>query len=508
MNSPDARKDELEQVLGDVIRRRVAGEQIVEATVLAGYPQLLPELEERLRHLRRVEAAVLGEGPGRDLPHLNVPGYELIAELHRGGQGVVYRARQLSTPREVAIKVRRDGPLAGPAERYRFQREITLLAQLRHPNIVAIHDSALAGELQYFVMDLIAGQALDVHCAQLGREPRSVLAIFAAICEAVNAAHLRGVIHRDIKPSNILVDSEGKPHVLDFGLAKSTATDPSEGSSVDCGPPALTCTGQFLGSLPWSSPEQARGDSARVDTRSDVYSIGIMLFQMLTGRFPYDTAGSFRDVLVRIEQAEPVRPRALDRRVGDEVETIVLKCLAKEPERRYSTAGELAADIRRYLTGDAIAAKRDSLSYVLRKQLVRHRGVAALVATGMSILLVSLVTISIFWRDALAKGRVAERALESANLERRIAQAVSDFLNEDLLAAAIPSDKPGRGREVRLRESLIRRRIDSIWRPRLGAGLNSYQKSKRRCAGRSAEYLTTWKNGHRALPSTSERTSC
>jgi serine/threonine protein kinase/tetratricopeptide (TPR) repeat protein len=317
-----------------------------------------------------------------------LPGYELLDELHRGGQGVVYHGIQKSTSRRVAIKVMREGPFAGAADRARFEREAQILGQLNHPNIVAIHDCGTAAQCHYFVMDLIDGQPLDAWILDSGprsadlkaagrtapgsskrQSPKSriesALRLFASICDAVHAAHLRGVIHRDLKPGNIRVDRSGQPHILDFGLAKLTD---GSGAVAD-----LTRAGQFMGSLPWASPEQAAGEADKLDLRTDVYSLGVILFQTLTGSFPYDIRGSLRDVLDRIQGSEPIRPGSLCREVDDELDTIILKCLSKEPERRYQGAGELAADIRHYLAGEPIAAKRDSGWYMLRKGLSRHR---------------------------------------------------------------------------------------------------------------------------------------
>jgi serine/threonine protein kinase len=322
------------------------------------------------------------------LPHFSTPppdsfvGYQIIREIHRGGQGVVYQAVQKSTKRRVAIKVMKEGPFATKAERARFEREVEILGQLNHPNIVNVHDSGQAAGHFYYVMDYISGQPLDVWMAGGPRTIEQTLRLFQKICEAVSAAHVKGIIHRDLKPANIRIDENGEPHVLDFGLAK-VARGVEEAS-------LMTLTGQFMGSLPWASPEQAEANPTKIDIRTDVYSLGVILYQMLTGKFPYEVAGNMRDVLDRIMKAEPARPstvrvaayipsarsglrllrsRSRTCRIDDEVDTITLRCLAKERERRYQSAGELARDIGHYLAGEPIEAKRDSVLYVLRKQL-------------------------------------------------------------------------------------------------------------------------------------------
>ncbi len=356
------------------------------------------------------------DGPPPD----SFTGYQLIREIHRGGQGVVYQAIQESTKRKVAIKVMKEGPFASTADRARFEREVQVLAQLQHPNIVAIHDTGVAAGHHYFVMDYISGQPLDVYMASGERRVDETLRLFAAICDAVNAAHLRGIIHRDLKPGNIRISGNGQPHILDFGLAKL----PTGSSDVSM----MTITGAFVGSPPWASPEQAEGNLSSIDTRTDVYSLGVILYQTLTGKLPYDVTGSMREVLDRIQKAEPRRPSAIRKGVNDEVDTIALKCLAKERERRYQTAGELARDVRRYLAGDPIEAKRDSVRYVLLKQLRRFKLAAAIAAVFVLVVTSGFVTSLTLWRRA-------EHAQLNEARQRRVAEAVSRFLQEMLSSA-------------------------------------------------------------------------
>lgn len=375
----------------------------------------------------------------RGVPSLDVvviPGYELTRTLSSGAQGVVYQATQTATRRKVAIKVMKDGPFASPMARARFDREVVVLGQLKHPNIVTIHGTGVAAGHPYLVMDYISGQALDEYVASVSPPVRELLGLFAKICDAVNAAHLRGVIHRDLKPSNIRVDEFGEPHVLDFGLARSTP-DGFDALTV-------TTTGQIVGSLPWASPEQAEGVPGKLDLRTDVYSIGVVLYQALTGRFPYDITGNLRDVLVRIVSREPVRPRTLRTEIDDDVETIVLKCLEKDPGRRYQTAGGVARDIRLYLAGEPIDAKRDSTLYVLGKRLRRHRGAVA-VGTGFLLtILAGLITSAAGWNRAASERDSAEEA-------RAQAQAVTAFLVETLGTA---NPYAGRGSNATIGEVL------------------------------------------------------
>lgn len=316
------------------------------------------------------------------------PGYEVVREIHRGGQGVVYQAVQKATTRKVAIKVLHMGPFGGSKGRTRFEREVAILAQLEHPNIVSILDSGITSESHgkqcFYVMDYVSGQTLDGFLAKSASRPiQETLALFLKICEAVNAAHLKGITHRDLKPSNIRVDHNGEPHVLDFGLAKIvTGETMQEAEHLQM----MSMTGQFIGSLPWASPEQAEGSPSKIDIRSDVYSLGVVLYQLLTGgRFPYQVIGNMRDVMDNILRAEPARPSTVRKQINDEVETIVLKTLQKERDRRYQSAGELAKDIRRYLAGEPIEAMRESGWYLVRKTVRRHKFFFGSLAAGLGV---------------------------------------------------------------------------------------------------------------------------
>ncbi len=316
----------------------------------------------------------------------DIPGYEILEEIARGGQGIVFRALQKSTKREVALKVLREGPYAAPATRRRFERAIELAATLDHPHIVTIFDSGeTPTRRQYVVMDYVRGRRLDRYLGAEAPPLRARLALFARIGHAVNYAHQRGVIHRDLKPSNVLVSDDGQPHILDFGLARQVA---------EANVSAVTTAGQVVGTLPYMAPEQARGLSDAADVRGDVYALGVMLYELLAGTFPYPVTGDTLEVLRHIAETPPARLRGRPRvaaalSVDEELETIVLKALAKERERRYQTAGDLARDIDHYLAGEPIEAKRDSGLYVLRKTLLRYR-----VAAGVAVAFVVLVTAS------------------------------------------------------------------------------------------------------------------
>lgn len=377
----------------------------------------------------RAEAEVLSRSgdPPTSIPSDSLPGYRLLHEIHRGGQGVVYRAHQEATGRTVAVKVMREGPFAGPSDRARFEREVRLLAAVRHPNIVAIHDSGSAGGHFFFVMDYIAGESLDDYARGRNLDVEGVLRVFVKVCDAVNAAHLRGIVHRDLKPGNIRMDEGGEPYVLDFGLARGAG-----GGWPDSAPTAVTVTGQFVGSLQWASPEQTEGVPDQVDVRTDVYSLGVMLFQLLTGRFPYDVSGSAWQTIRNIREADPPRPSSLLAGIDDDVDTIVLRCLHKDRDRRYQTAGELARDVRHYLAAEAIEAKRDSTWYVLRKALRRHRTAAGVGAAGMLAVLIFSVTSFSLYRGAEAAREQAARAAARAEQTVRFLRGILQSIDPDL----------------------------------------------------------------------------
>ncbi len=328
-----------------------------------------------------------------------VPGYEILGEIRRGAQGIVYRATQLATKRTVALKVMLHGPFASRRQRRRFEREIELVAGLDHPNIVQVFESGRAEERFYFAMQYVEGLPLRDYLS--GRRPdmRDVLALFVKICRAVAHAHARGIIHRDLKPSNVLVDAGGEPHVLDFGLAKPI--DAAGGETL------ATQTGEFFGTLAYASPEQVSGLPGSVDARTDVYAIGMILYESLTGQTPYPTVGSVTEVVRHINDTDPPRLSSEGTTADPEVDAIVRKALEKDPDRRYATANALADDIERYLEGRPIEARPYSGMYVLKKAIARHKAIAAVTLASV----LGLVGLTIL---AGVNARLAQRERDRA----------------------------------------------------------------------------------------------
>ncbi len=378
-----------------------------------------------------------GEAAAAPAARETVEGFDILGEIHRGGQGIVYKAIQRKTHRTVALKVLAEGAFASPKQRRRFDREIELVAHLQHPNIVTLFESGETPDgRQYFAMEHIHGVPLDRHLAgqgggkAVGAHLNDRLTLFRKICAGVSHAHQRGVTHRDLKPANILIDAEGEPHIVDFGLAKT----PGGG-----GESPMTMTGEFMGTLAYAAPEQLRGDPALIDTRTDVYALGVILYEMLTGARPHSAEGSMMDVLKAITDVDPAPPSrnvasrrpdsGIDRvhePINDEVDTIVLKALSKDRDRRYPTADSLSADVERYLRGEPIDAKRDSGWYVLSKNLRRHRTPVAVASAVLVMSVASAIAMSVMYTRA---ERERVRADQNAEKSARVASFMEDMLS-------------------------------------------------------------------------------
>lgn len=305
------------------------------------------------------EAAIWSGGP-RFTPGVTplpatLGDYELIEEIGRGGMGVVYRATQKSLGRTVALKMLLRRDLASRADLARFRSEAEAAARLDHPGIVSIFDVGECDGLPFYSMRFIEGTTLARQLAAGPLPPREAATLLAKVADAVQAAHDRGVLHRDLKPSNILIDATGRPHVSDFGLAKRLEDDQS-----------VTHTGAILGTPCYMSPEQAAGSRGDVGPTSDVWSLGAILYQMLTGRPPFQ-ASSPMDTLLAVLETDPPAPRTVAAGVDRDLEMIALKSLQKPQELRYASAGGLAADLRAFLAGETIAARRGGLADVFAR---------------------------------------------------------------------------------------------------------------------------------------------
>lgn len=525
--SDAGRRQRIERILSDAWARRARGETLTDAEIVACHPDLAPELAAALASPADVTIAVpasrptqaagaepssgsaggavdqtiiiprtstpsetvapadltiaVGSGSGRgggeapavpgDLRTL-IPGYDIHREISRGGQGVVYLATQQSTKRRVAIKLLLSGAGASPAVRKRFEREIELVAQLKHPNIISIFHSGLTRDgRQFYVMDYVDGVTLDRYVRDRQCTLEETIRLFLEVCDGVQYAHQRGMIHRDLKPGNVLVSEETEssgsrrvgdgtpalrayPKILDFGLAK--LLDGSTDAPV-------SMTDEVVGTLPYMSPEQATGRHDQVDTRTDVYALGVILYNLLTGEYPYRVVGSLMEVVQNITDTSPMPPikrwqaseNGLRRKLSKEcpfdedVQTIVLKALAKEPDRRYQSAGEFARDLRRYLEGEPIEARADSSWYVLRKTVRRYR--AGLSAAAV---FVALVCGTAIWMYFLYQEQ--SRLRKDAQEQKQAA----DLAKEAALAAKTEAEK-AREKEAEARKRADEQRLEA-----------------------------------------------
>ncbi|MEE4273061.1 MAG: serine/threonine-protein kinase [Thermoanaerobaculales bacterium] len=388
----------------------------------------------------------------------SIAGFRILGELGRGGMGVVWEAEQEHPKRRVALKVMRRDHVIDQIHIRMFRREAETLARLKHPNIAAIYESGHTDDgHDYFAMELVRGTTLDQWLASRptrvdDAEMKLRLGLFRSICDAVHYAHQRGVIHRDLKPSNIIVSdpdvsstsgtkSRSLPSlkILDFGLARITDSDIAA--------TLVSEIGVIKGTLPYMSPEQARGDVAAIDLRSDVYALGVILYELLTGRRPYDVSRAALAEAVRVICEEPPTPLRQSwsgvRRPDRDLETIVGKSLEKEVDRRYGTAAELGDDVDRYLSSQPILARTPSAVYQLTKMVQRNRLGAAFAATVLLLLAAFAVT-------ATVQSRAVAKQRDRAEEEAAKARAVSRFM-ADTLGAANPW---GAGYDVTVVEAL------------------------------------------------------
>jgi serine/threonine protein kinase len=350
--------------------------------------------------------------------------YRIVRIVGEGGMGVVYEAEQDHPRRTVAVKVIKSGR-SDPRLVRRFELELLALGRLQHPGIAQIYEAGTAesgfGPQPYFAMEFVRGEPLLEYAEAHHLSTRQRLEIMARICDAIHHAHQRGIIHRDLKPGNILVDETGQPKILDFGVARATDSDVRVTHQTDLG--------QLVGTLAYMSPEQVMVDSQALDTRSDVYALGVVLYQLLAGRLPYKVSARLPEAVRTIQEDEPRLLSTVSSEYRGDIETIVAKALEKDRTRRYSSAAELAADIRHHLHDEPITARPASTIYQLQKFARRHKGLVLGIAAVFLVLIAGII----------ASTREAARA----NREAATSRAISDFLQNDLLAQASAANQAG-----------------------------------------------------------------
>jgi serine/threonine protein kinase len=441
------RDDRLAEILLEYVEAVQAGRAPDRDALLALHPDFADDLREFFAGRDQVErlAAPLRQAVGLQPPAAvhgdRLGDFRLLRELGRGGMAVVYEAEQVSLGRRVALKVLPHAAALDPRHLQRFKNEAQAAASLRHSNIVPVYAVGCVEGVHYYVMQLIEGAPLDdlldelrqppgpdrpsravqpahrsrrLHAVALAGERaadrrgycRRVAGLALHAAEALGHAHELGIVHRDVKPGNLLLDADGHLWVSDFGLA------------MVAGDVTLTGTGEVLGTLRYMSPEQALGRRGNLDQRTDVYSLGATLYELLTLRPPFDTT-DHHQLLTQISFDEPPAPRALDRAIPVELETVVLKALAKEPAERYQTAQELADDLRRFLDERPVLARRPSLAERVRRWGRRHRSV---VVSGLVLLVVALVGLTVSTALIAREHAEAKAAYERERLKAREAE--------------------------------------------------------------------------------------
>jgi len=429
----DARDETIGRLINEFFDRRESGENLTEEDFISENAEFADDLRDHLGGLDLLRGIGGSSGrdplnndtlpadlPGRtngddlrDIPLPKIDGYEMQRAIGRGGMGVVFKAIQTNTRRQVALKVLLEGPFATGQSRKRFEREISLSAQLRHPHIIPIYDSGTFDGRMYYAMEYVRGLPLDEWAAKTNPTVREKLTLFTKVCEAMRHAHQRGVIHRDMKPSNILVQSDGKPNLLDFGLAK-------QGTFGDM---TTSLTAQIIGTPAYMSPEQAAGDPSGIDVRTDVYSLGVVLYELLTNKMPYDTRSSMGQLLNHIARTEADESHLQNAGLDSEVCAIVMKALEKSKDERYQSVDALMADIQRYLNDEPISVRTGSGVYLLTKALRKHRRIALVFLLGLlplALVAYGVQTFSSVWKQT--QDRLEQQEKRLAEQEERLQQ--------------------------------------------------------------------------------------
>jgi len=417
-------KTRLQEAVGEYYRQRECGGTFSREGLLAKYADVAAELESFLATAKEVELFAAGEDntgkpksdsatdgvQSADLHCSSLGDYVLLEEIGHGGMGVVYKARQRSLDRLVAIKMILAGPSATHDEVRRLHNEAKLAAKLRHPRIVPIHEVSEHDGRPFFSMDFVDGVSLAERIRESPLPPKQAAEYLVSISEAVHFAHENGILHRDLKPANILLDKDAQPLVTDFGLAKQLAGESS-----------LTESGAIVGTACYMAPEQASGQASSLTSAADVYSLGAILYEMLTGRPPFKAETAWETLLL-VRSEEPVAPRRLQPKVPRDLETICLTCLRKEPSKRYSGAKILADDLRRFIDGKPIRARPVGIAERSWRWCRRKPLVASLAGTIIVLILSSLAGLTGLWLHSETQRKLAQDNAEQEEKQRQRAE--------------------------------------------------------------------------------------
>ncbi|MFL5339043.1 MAG: protein kinase domain-containing protein [Gemmataceae bacterium] len=393
---------------------------------LQGFPATLRETHDTL------DAAATP--PTRVAPE--VAGYELLGELGRGGMGVVYKARQLMPNRLVALKVVLAGDHAGPAALTRFLGEAEAIARLRHPNAVQIYEVGQSNGQPFFSLEFCDGGNLGEKLAGQPLSPRDAATLIRTLAGAAQAAHAAGIVHRDIKPANILMLKDGTPKLADFGLAKQMAGPGDQAAE------GITSTGAVMGTPYYMAPEQAAGHTHAVGPAVDVYALGAVLYECLTGRPPFKAAG-VAETLRQVLHDDAVPPRRLNGQIPRDLETVCVKCLHKDPKRRYATAETLADDLGRFLDGRPVAARRVGRLERAGRWAQRNPGAAGIAGLLVVVVAAALAAVGISWRNAIHQQGLAEAAAERAREAQGRAEREAENARRAQTRAETEAEKAG-----------------------------------------------------------------